>query len=364
MMTTGHSLDQATAAGGSPAAGPSAAEALRLFESMTLIRRVEERLRDDSAAGKLPGAVHLYIGEEAVAAGVCAHLTDRDYATSTHRGHGHFLAKGGDVRAMMAEIWAKRDGICQGMGGSMHVADLGKGILGANGIVGAGLSIAAGAAFGAKLDGDGKVAVCFFGDGASNQGALMETLNLAARWQLPLVYVCENNGFGEFTPAAHVTAGRIADRARAFGVPVAEVDGNDVTEVWRAAGEAVARAREDGGPSFIEARTYRIQGHFEAESFVLGGGSYRDDAEIAAWRDRDPIARFRAALIAGGTADAADLDRIDAGILDLVADAVSYAEAGEPADPELAETLMFAPSQQTPAHQSPATNGPATKGEA
>jgi catechol 2,3-dioxygenase-like lactoylglutathione lyase family enzyme len=142
---------------------------------MVLIRRVEERLRDDSADGKLPGAVHLYIGEEAVAAGVCAHLSARDYATSTHRGHGHFLAKGGDVRAMMAEIWAKREGICRGMGGSMHVADLARGILGANGIVGAGLSIATGAAFGAKLDGDGKVSVCFFGDGAANQGALMET---------------------------------------------------------------------------------------------------------------------------------------------------------------------------------------------
>jgi acetoin:2,6-dichlorophenolindophenol oxidoreductase subunit alpha len=343
-MTTG--LGQATTAGGTaPGTGPSAADALRLYESMLLIRRVEERLRDDSAAGKLPGAVHLYIGEEAVAAGVCAHLTHRDYATSTHRGHGHFLAKGGDVHAMMAEIWGKREGICRGMGGSMHVADITKGILGANGIVGAGLSIAAGAAFGAQLDGDGKVAVCFFGDGAANQGALMETLNLAARWQLPLVYVCENNGFGEFTPAADVTAGRIADRARAFAVPVAEVDGNDVTDVWRAAAEAVGRARAGGGPSFIEARTYRIQGHFEAESFVLGGGSYRDEAEIEAWRQRDPIPRYRAALIASGTADDAELDRVESRVLDQVAAAVAYAEAGQPADPELAQTLMFAPQE-------------------
>jgi pyruvate dehydrogenase E1 component alpha subunit len=169
---------------------------------------------------------------------------------------------------MMAEICAKREGICQGMGGSMHVADLTQGILGANGIVGAGLAIATGAAFGAKLDGDGKVSVCFFGDGASNQGSLMETLNVAALWRLPLVFVCENNGFSEFTPSAQVTAGRIADRARAFSVPVAEVDGNDATAVWQAAAEAVGRARDGGGPSFIEARTYRIQGHFEAESFV------------------------------------------------------------------------------------------------
>jgi pyruvate dehydrogenase E1 component alpha subunit len=342
-MTTG--LD-VTSTGSRPGAEPSPAEALRLYESMVLIRRVEERLRDDSAAGKLPGAVHLYIGEEAVAAGVCAHLTDRDYATSTHRGHGHFLAKGGDVRAMMAEIWAKREGICRGMGGSMHVADISKGILGANGIVGAGLSIATGAAFGAKLDGDGKASVCFFGDGASNQGVLMETLNLSALWQLPVVFVCENNGFSEFTPSAEVTAGHIADRARAFSVPIAEVDGNDVTEVWRAAGEAVRRAREGGGPSFIEARTYRIQGHFEAEKFVLGTGSYRQEDEIETWRQRDPIARFRLRLVSSGTASAADLDRIDAAVLDRVADAVAYAEAGEPADPGLAETLMFAPAEE------------------
>jgi acetoin:2,6-dichlorophenolindophenol oxidoreductase subunit alpha len=332
--------------GSHPAAEPTAAQALRLYESMVLIRRVEERLRDDSAAGKLPGAVHLYIGEEAIAAGVCAHLTARDYATSTHRGHGHFLAKGGDVRPMMAEIWAKREGICQGMGGSMHVADISKGILGANGIVGAGLSIATGAAFGAQLDGDGKVSVCFFGDGASNQGAFMECLNVSTLWRLPVVFVCENNGFSEFTPAAEVTAGRIADRARAFSMPAAEVDGNDVTDVWRAAGEAIGRAREGGGPSFIEARTYRIQGHFEAESFVLGTGRYRDPDEIEAWRQRDPIARFRSALTSSGTATAAELDRIEAAVLERVADAVAYAEAGQPADPELAETLMFAPESE------------------
>jgi pyruvate dehydrogenase E1 component alpha subunit len=185
--------------------------------------------------------------------------------------------------------------------------------------------------------------VCFFGDGASNQGVLMETLNISALWRLPLVFVCENNGFSEFTPAAEVTAGRIADRARAFSVPAVEVDGNDVTEVWRAAGEAIGRARDGGGPSFIEARTYRIQGHFEAESFVLGNGRYRDNEEIEAWRQQDPIALFRDRLVSSGTAGAADLDRIEAAILDRVADAAAYAEAGQPADPELAETLMFAP---------------------
>lgn len=347
--------------------GPSPQQALQLYETMLLIRRVEERLRDDSAAGKLPGAVHLYIGEEAVAAGVCAHLTDRDYVTSTHRGHGHFLAKGGDVRAMMAEIWARRDGICRGMGGSMHVADVSKGILGANGIVGAGLAIATGAAFGARLDGVGpdgvgpdgagldgvgpdrgsphrgsRVAACFFGDGAANQGTLMETLNISSLWQLPLIFVCEHNGFSEFTPAAQVTSGRIADRARAFGVPVAEVDGNDVTAVWQAAGEAVDRARDGAGPSFIEAHTYRIQGHFEAESFVLGGARYRDDTEIDSWREADPVTRFRSEILSGGTTGEAALRQIEDAVAARVADAAAFAAAGEPADPALAQALMFA----------------------
>ncbi|MGH8988069.1 MAG: thiamine pyrophosphate-dependent dehydrogenase E1 component subunit alpha [Acidimicrobiales bacterium] len=322
--------------------GPSPVEMLELYERMLLVRRVEERLRDDSEAGRLPGAVHLYIGEEAVAVGVCAHLGDHDYATSTHRGHGHFLAKGGDVNAMMAEIWAKQEGICRGMGGSMHVADLSKGILGANGIVGAGLAIATGAAFGAKLDGDGKVAVCFFGDGASNQGVLMETLNVSTLWELPMVFVCENNLFSEFTPSREVTAGRIADRARAFAMPVAEVDGNDVVAVWQAAREAVERGRTGGGPSFIEAGTYRIQGHFEAESFVLSGGSYREEGEIAAWRERDPLVRCRAGMLASGTADDEALETVEARVRSQVEGAVRFAEAGAPADPELAETLMFA----------------------
>ena len=330
---------------GSLGASPSPEELRALYERMLLIRRVEERLRDESAAGALPGAVHLYIGEEAVAAGVCAHLEDRDYVTSTHRGHGHFLAKGGDVKAMMAEIWAKQEGICRGMGGSMHVADLSKGILGANGIVGAGLAIATGAAFGAKLDGDGKVAVCFFGDGAANQGVLMENLNVSTLWGLPLVFVCENNTFSEFTPSREVTAGRIADRARAFSMPTVEVDGNDAVAVWQAAGEAVERARAGGGPSFVEAHTYRIQGHFEAESFVLSGGRYRDEEEIASWAAKDPITRLAARLVAAGIADEKAVAAVDVRVLDQVEDAVRFAVAGTPADPALAETLMFAPEE-------------------
>jgi pyruvate dehydrogenase E1 component alpha subunit len=325
-----------------PGAEPSATELTWLYERMLLIRRTEERLSADSAAGRLPGAVHLYIGEEAVATGVCAHLTDRDYVTSTHRGHGHYLAKGGDLRAMMAEIWGKQEGICRGMGGSMHVADLSKGILGANGIVGAGLAIATGAGFGARLDGDGKVAVCFFGDGASNQGVLMETLNVSTLWQLPVIFVCENNMFSEFTPSREVTAGRIADRARAFAMPAREVDGNDVVAVWQAAAEAVERGRAGGGPSFIEARTYRIQGHFEAERFILAGNRYREDAEIAEWRGRDPIERLAARLLSSGAVGQEAVDALAAKVARQVDDAVAYAEAGRPADPDLATTLMFA----------------------
>jgi acetoin:2,6-dichlorophenolindophenol oxidoreductase subunit alpha len=337
-ITEPSAVDQAA----QPSAEPATTELLALYERMLLIRRTEERLSTDSAAGKLPGAVHLYIGEEAVASGVSAHLTDRDYVTSTHRGHGHYLAKGGDLRAMMAEIWGKREGICRGMGGSMHVADLSKGILGANGIVGAGLAIATGAAFGARLDGDGKVAVCFFGDGASNQGVLMETLNVSTLWQLPVIFVCENNMFSEFTPSGEVTAGRIADRARAFAMPTREIDGNDVVAVWQAAREAVELGRAGGGPSFIEARTYRIQGHFEAERFILAGTRYREDAEIAAWRDRDPLERLRARLVSSGAAAQGALDALATRVLEQVDDAAAYAEAGHPADPDLAATLMFA----------------------
>src|SRR5262245_20297268 len=282
-------------------------ELLPLYERMLLIRRCEERLAAGYAAGKVPGSLHLYIGQEAVAVGVCAHLGDRDYVTSTHRGHGHYLAKGGDVAAMFAEIWGKRDGICRGMGGSMHVADISKGMLGANGIVGAGLAIATGAAVGAQLDGDGKVAVCFFGDGAANQGVLMETLNVAAIWGLPLIFVSENNTFSEFTPSREITAGRIGDRARAFDIPVHEVDGNDVVAVWTSARDLVGAARAGSGPAFLLANTYRIHGHMERERFILGEGRYRDDVEIAEWQAKDPIDRLALQLIARGVAGQSDL---------------------------------------------------------
>jgi pyruvate dehydrogenase E1 component alpha subunit len=322
-------------------AAPSREDLFALYERMLLIRRTEERLRDENKAGNLPGAVHLYIGEEAIATGVCAHLRESDMITSTHRGHGHYLAKGGDLKAMMAEIWAKRTGICKGMGGSMHVADFSKGILGANGIVGAGFAIAAGAAYSAMLARQGRVVVDFFGDGASNQGTLMESLNIASLWKLPLVFVCEHNRFSEFSPAATVTSGEIVDRARAFKLPCHVIDGNDVVAVWRATKDALERARQGGGPTFIEAHSYRIQGHLEAEDLFLGGQRYRESSEIQQWQARCPIARLRKHL-ESATADLARLQDIEAGVAGEVEAAVQFAQASEPADPELALTLMFA----------------------
>ncbi len=314
-----------------------------LLERMLLIRRAEERLSRMCQEGKLPGAVHLYIGQEASGVGACSVLEDRDWITSTHRGHGHFLAKGGDLKSMYAEIWGKREGICKGMGGSMHVADFSKGILGANGIVGGGFAIATGAAFGAKLREDGRVAMCFFGDGAANQGVFMETMNVSAAWQLPTIFLCENNGVSEFTISSTVTGGALVDRAKAF-MPTEIVDGNDVLAVRRAVRSAVERARRGEGPSYIETVTYRIRGHLEAEDAFLGGGSYRTLDDIASWQtiDKDPIHRFETFLKTEGLAGEDEIAAIHESVAQQIEDAVEYAEAGEDADPMLPYSLMFA----------------------
>ncbi len=320
----------------------STEQQLTLLERMVLIRRTEELLRTETAAGRLPGGVHLYIGQEAIATAVCAQLAPQDCITSTHRGHGHYLAKGGDLKAMLAEIWGKRTGICKGMGGSMHVADLSKGILGANGIVGGGFAIAAGAAYSSQMRNDGRVVVTFCGDGSSNQGVLMEALNVSSLWKLPLVFLCEHNQFGEFTPWKTVTAGHIVDRARAFNIPTAVIDGNDVMAVYEAAGEAVARARRGEGPTFIEAHTYRIRGHLEAEDLFLGGQKYREPEEIEAWRaqTKDPIERFKARLLERGvSADA--LAAMETKVALEVQEALEFAVHSEEADPELPFRLMF-----------------------
>jgi pyruvate dehydrogenase E1 component alpha subunit len=314
---------------------PRTEELLHMYRRMLLIRRMEERLGEVVKSGELPGPVHLYIGQEAVAVGVCAHLTDRDWIASTHRGHGHFLAKGGDPRAMIAEIFGRDTGICHGKGGSMHVADFSRGILGANGIVGGGVGLALGAALAAQLDGQQRVSVVFFGDGGANQGVVAEAINLAAIWKLPLLLVCENNGFSEFSPTATVTAGEIAARAQPFGVPGLAVDGNDVQEVWRVAGTAVERARNGDGPTLIEARTYRWRGHVETEASFLSG-KYREEDEISRWRERDPIQRLGRSLAGAGIAQT-ELDAIAAPVAQTVEQAFTAAAA----DPLPAEASAF-----------------------
>jgi TPP-dependent pyruvate/acetoin dehydrogenase alpha subunit len=318
---------------------PTADQLLDMYERMLLIRGVEKQLSADFKAGQLPGAVHLYVGQEAVAVGMCEHLDDTDWITGTHRGHGHYLAKGGDPRTMIAEVYGKESGICKGMGGSMHVADFSKGIVGANGIVGGGLAITAGAALAAKLDGKGQVAVCFFGDGAANQGVFMETLNTSTLWNLPMIFMCEHNTYSEFSPTDTVTAGDLSDRARAFGIPTTVVDGNDVIAVWKAAGKAVARARKGEGPSFIEAKTYRIHGHIEAEVHFLSK-TYRDDSEVEEWRKRDPIDRLKSELLTSGAADEAALQNIESRIDEAVAAAEEFGQTGNPASEQLVFELM------------------------
>ncbi len=318
------------------------ARLIAMLERMLLIRRIEERLGEEFKAGNLPGGVHLYIGQEGIAVGVCAHLTDADWIASTHRGHGHFLAKGGDPNAMVAEIYGRKTGICRGMGGSMHVADVSKGILGANGIVGAGISLTAGAALAAQLDGRGAVAVCFFGDGAAGQGVLMEALNVGALWNLPLVLVCENNGYSEYTRSDTVTAGAIADRAKPYGVPGVAVDGNDVIEVWTAAEAAISRARRGEGPTLIEARTYRTRGHIEAETAFLQGGSYRSQEEIEQWKGRDPIDRYSRRLQADGVIDAQILEQMDRRVRAAVQAAFEFAEQSELPEVSQVFDCMFA----------------------
>lgn len=316
-------------------------ELLELYGRMLLIRKIEEQLGEDFKRGDLPGPVHLYIGQEAVAVGVCAHLTDADCIASTHRGHGHFLAKGGDPKLMIAEVYGRATGICRGKGGSMHVADFSRGILGANGIVGGGIGLTVGAALSAQLSGKGNVAVAFFGDGAANQGVLMEAFNVCALWKLPCILVCENNGFSEFSPTSTVTAGAIVERASPFGIPAAAVDGNDLLAVWQAANTAVRRAREGQGPSFIEARTYRIRGHVEAETSILAK-PYREEEEIASWQQKDPLERYAAYLTGNGIVDEARLSEVRKAIDSNVREAVEFAARQPFPEPEEAFKHMHA----------------------
>ena len=315
---------------------------LGFYRDMLRIRRVEEQIGKDAKEGNIPGAVHLYIGQEAVGVGFCAQLSDEDWIASTHRGHGHYLAKGGDSKLLMAEIYGREGGMCKGHGGSMHVADFSKGIIGANGIVGAGISITTGAAWAAQLDGKGAVGVAFFGDGAANQGVLCEALNVAQLWKLPVIFVCENNGFSEFSPSSTVTAGHIVDRAKPYGAAHEAVDGNDLIAVWQCAARAIKRARNGDGPTLIEARTYRQRGHVEAEATFLGA-TYRSDEEVADWIARDPIPAFAKRMLDAEQASQGDLDRVEQEIADEVAAAVKFAEDSPYPDPAQQTTnYMFA----------------------
>lgn len=266
---------------------------LALYRTMRRIRAFEEAAERASLEGKVGGAVHLSIGQEAVAAGVCVNLSDDDQITTTHRGHGHCIAKGTDPQAMMLELFGKEGGTCGGKGGSMHIADFGIGMLGANGIVAGGISIVTGAGLAAQVEGKGRVAVAFFGDGAANAGPFHEALNIAAAWKLPMIYVCENNGWAAQTQAG-ITVGHpdVAARAAGYGVPGVVVDGNDVLAVFEAASAAVARARAGEGPTLIECKTYRWGAHTERPDQP----DPRPAEEIAAWKEKDPIARLVAHL--------------------------------------------------------------------
>jgi TPP-dependent pyruvate/acetoin dehydrogenase alpha subunit len=295
-----------------------------MYYRMRRIRRFEETAQELYRRGTVVGLLHLYIGEEAVATGACLALRDDDYVTSTHRGHGHVLAKGADANRLMAELCGRVTGYCQGKGGSMHAADLSLGILGANGIVGGGFGIATGAALSAKKRRSGQVTICFFGDGAANQGIFMEVLNMAGLWQLPVVYVCENNGFGEYTRTeeATVTSQPIGARAAAFGLPTAQVDGNDVIAVHEAVKEAVDRARAGGGPSFVEARTYRLSGHHMGDVGFSRG--YRNKEELDARTRQEPVGRFRAWLLENQALNESEIAALEAKIEAEMTEAVAF----------------------------------------
>ena len=295
-----------------------------LHRRMVRIRLFEEAAGRLAEAAKLPGFLHLYVGEEAVAAGVCAALNDDDHITSTHRGHGHLVAKGGDLNRMMAELMGKSTGYCKGKGGSMHISDLSLGMLGANGIVGAGSPIAVGAAFANRYRKKGQVAVAFFGDGATNIGAFHEAANMACALHLPIVFACENNEYGEFTPRDKTMAiTDIVDRAAGYGMPGVIVDGMDAVAVHEAALEAVERARSGGGPSLIEAKTYRFYNHHGVQNLGL---KYRSDDEVAQWKERDPIFSLEDRMIENKVATRQQFDDIWADWRAAIDRAIQFAE--------------------------------------
>jgi pyruvate dehydrogenase E1 component alpha subunit len=298
---------------------------------MRVIRDFEERVHVDFATGEIPGFVHLYAGEEASATGICMHLNRKDYIASTHRGHGHCIAKGVDPVGMMAEIWGKATGTCKGKGGSMHIADLEVGMLGANGIVGGGGPLICGTALASKIRGENNVGVCFFGDGASNQGTIFEAMNLASVWKLPVIFVAENNGYAEATSSTFsVAVENIADRASAFGMPGVIVDGFDFFAVYEAAGEAIKRAREGGGPTLLEVKLSRYYGHFEGDQ-----QTYRAPGEVQKLREtKDCLMQFAKRVTSRGELTMADIEAIDREVKTMIDDSVVKAKSDPLPPPE------------------------------
>ena len=298
-------------------------ELLAAYKRMRTIREFEDAVHAEFSAGNIPGFVHLYAGEEASGVGICMHLDDRDAIASTHRGHGHCIAKGCDVDGMMKEIFGRKGGLCGGKGGSMHIADLSKGMLGANGIVGAGAPLVCGAALSAKILKTGGVGVCFYGDGASNQGAVLESYNLAKIWNLPMVFVVEDNGYAESTASSWSVGGSQVGRGEGFGMPSRQVDGHDFFEVYEAAGEMIERARAGLGPSLLHVKLNRFYGHFEGDA-----GTYRLPEEVANARQNfDPLKLFRQRVVETSILMPEELDAIDRGIAEEMVRTVVEAKA-------------------------------------
>ena len=312
-----------------------------VLHKMHLIRKFEEGAEDAYLRGFIHGTMHLSIGQEASALGICMPLTEADQITSTHRGHGHCIAKGAQVDRMFAEFFGKTTGYCKGRGGSMHIADVTKGNLGANGIVAGGIPIATGAALSAKMQKSGKVVVCFFGDGANNEGAFHESLNMAAIWNLPVVFVCENNGYGMSTSAARSTSVvNIADRAAGYSMPGVIVDGNDFSAVAEASSNAVDRARRGEGPTLIESKTYRHRGHSKSDR-----NRYRTKEEIEDWKShRDPITQFENELLQFGVIDKDGIAAVISAVDAEIAAGIAFAQASE-ASP-ISEVLSYVYSEQ------------------
>ena len=308
--------------------------------TMWTIRRFEEAVDDLFARGLMHGTMHLSIGQEASATGSCLALRADDAITSTHRGHGHCIGKGADLTRMMAELLAKETGYCRGRGGSMHIADVATGNLGANGIVAGGIPIAAGAALAYQLRGEDRVVACFFGDGAANEGAFHEAVNLAAIWKLPVVFICENNKYGmSFSTEKSFAIENISERAVGYGIPGVTVDGNDLLGVYDAVGTAVARARSGEGPTLVENVTYRWKGHSKSDKNL-----YRTREEIAEWREKDPILRFEHEAVAAGLLDQEAVQSIRTEAMNRMRDAVREANAAPDADPSDLLDAVFAPA--------------------